>query len=356
LGIKTDTVFSDIQNPTVPQAVDYIASLPGAIDVVEGDNEPADTSANLDAARQFQKDLYAALKADPRTASLPVGTPAMNLSNPQTYAEMGDLSDYADYGALHAYSWAEPYARRAFLDPMQDMQRIISKDLPIWVTEAGWDSFLSGAYRGTVEAPEVDYCNTCVSERAQAAYMTKMLLTNYAAGIDRTYMYELIDEGFLTAPTAEDYYGLIRADLSPKPVYDRLKTLNRLLSDTGSVPSPGSLTHTVGPAAMQHLLLQKSDGSFWLALWKDDRLYASEPAGDAIGPHDLTPAATTATLTFGSPTSAVQYQLANGTTSVGTLAAASTLSVSVPADDVTLLKLSPGSTMVANAKKKPKPL
>lgn len=338
LGIGINTVFYDLQNPSVADAVEYVATLPG-VEAVEGDNEPHANDANIAVAKQFQKDLYPALKADPRTAHLPVGTPAVNLSNPQAYDMLGDLSAYADWGSLHSYSWAEPYSRRLVLDALIEQQRKVSANLPQWVTEAGWDSYLSGAYRGTVDAPEIDYCNTCVSERAQAAYMPKMLLTNFAAGIERSYMYELIDEGYLAPPTTEDYYGLIRMDFSPKPVYHRLKTMNRLLSDSGTLASPGSLTHSVSTPAMQHLLLQKSDGSFWLALWKDERLYETSPFEDPVGPHELTPAGTSVTVTFGQSVTASEYQLKQGTTAVASHGTSTAVTVTVPADDVTLLKL-----------------
>jgi hypothetical protein len=349
-GIKTDLVFNAVQAqnpgsaPTAAQAVDYIASLGTAIDSVEGENEPAVVAP----AQQFQRELYAAMKADPRTANIPLGTPAINPANLATYDQIGDLSAYADWGSLHAYPMTEPYSRRLYLDDMLEQMRKVANNLPTWVTEAGWDSFTSGAYRGLVDAPEVDYCGYCASERATAAYVPKMLLTNLAAGVKRSYIYELIDEGALSPPAAEDYFGLIRADLTPKPVYQRLKTLNRLMADPGTLAVPGTLAHTVSPSTVQHVLLQKSDGSFWLALWKDDRLWANEPAGSADTraiPHDLYPEPTTATLSFGQAVTGTEYQLAAGTSHVRTWPTASSFSVSVPADDVVLLKLDPVTTL-----------
>lgn len=52
-----------------------------------------------------------------------------------------------------------------------------------------------------------------------------------------------------------------------------MKNLLSLLSDPGGESfSPGSLPFTIlgGDSNVNHLLLQKSDGSYWLALWLEE--------------------------------------------------------------------------------------
>lgn len=344
LGVKTNLVFwQPSEMPSGAEAAAYVKSLLPAIGAVEGTNEPVDGTEQIENAKRFQRELWEAMQSDPATRDIPVGTPAPNVAMPQTWDHLGDLSAYASYGALHAYPGTEPMSRQLYLERMLDIQRTVSGSLPVWVTEAGWDNFASGWYQGTAAAgtiPEIDYSvSTSVSERAGAAYVPKMFFTHFAAGIDRTYMYELMDEGAYSVPTAEDFYGLIRYDGSPKPVYHRMKTLNRLLRDSGTVTTAGSLAHTVSTPEVQHLLLEKSDGSFWLALWTDDRLYSPEPAADTPHPHDLHPPATTTTVSLERAMKADQFQLASGTSPVRSFANGTQFEVQVQADDVTLIRL-----------------
>jgi hypothetical protein len=88
------------------------------------------------------------------------------------------------------------------------------------------------------------------------------------------------------------------------------------------------------------VLLQKRDGSFWLALWDDPRLYASEATPtERLGPGDLNPPAVSTTVTLGSSKTISEYRLLSGTTPFASHGTASSLTLSIPSDDVVLLKL-----------------
>jgi hypothetical protein len=62
---------------------------------------------------------------------------------------------------------------------------------------------------------------------------------------------------------------LLRGDLSQKPAFVAVKNLLSTLADSGASFTPGSLSYAIagGDATLNHLLLQKQDGSFWLVLW-----------------------------------------------------------------------------------------
>jgi hypothetical protein len=72
--------------------------------------------------------------------------------------------------------------------------------------------------------------------------------------------------------------GLIRADGTPKPQYSALAAMIALLTDRGPAFRPSSLTYSlegVIPSDVHHLLLEKSDGHFFLALWRETSGYDS---------------------------------------------------------------------------------
>jgi hypothetical protein len=338
-GVKTDMVFGTATElkPTLAQALDYLRAMPDVFSMIEGHNEPADAPA----AVAFQKELYPAVKNDPLLASIPVASPAVNQSSPATYQALGDLSAYADVGNIHDYAMAEPYSKTQVLDVFADLQRLVTGSKPMIVTETGWNGFLAGQYAGAAPgAPPVTSCNTCASEHAVASYVPKALLTNIAGGIGRTYLYELLDEGVFGPLGASDYFGLVRTDFAPKPAYLSLRNLMTILADPGPAFTAGSLGHTVADPDVRHVLLQKRDGSFWLALWQDARLFTPEPAGgERVGPGDLAPSSVTSTVTFDRGVAADTYRVAQSSSPVASAPTATVHSVVVPADDVVVLRL-----------------
>lgn len=328
-GIRTNVITSRPSLQTVPNTLSFIKALGNAVVTIEGNNEPDNSPPEPGfptTSQQHQRDLYTAVKADPQLASIPVLGPS--LANHDAYYQLGDLSNYLDLGAVHAYGRTEPASRTGVLDPHLELQKVVAGNKPVHVTESGWSDIPTGSALS-------------VSTRAQGAYIPKMLLTNFAAGVERTYIYELLDE-VPWAPYDLGHFGLVRHDFTPKPSYTAVKNLMTLLSDPGPAFTPGTLQHTVDSSAIQHVLLQKRDGSFWLALWHDARLYTPEFAGgERIGPGDLYPADKSATVTLNSPMGAKVYEIADGTSPVSTLAASSQLTLTVPADDVVLLELTP---------------
>ena len=76
----------------------------------------------------------------------------------------------------------------------------------------------------------------------------------------------------------------MNSDLSPKPVFSALKNLLSTLSDSGGTFTPGALPYVIsgGDSNLNHLLLQKSDGSYWLVLWLE------EPSWDPVNVAPIT--------------------------------------------------------------------
>ena len=117
-------------------------------------------------------------------------------------------------------------------------------------------------------------------------------------GVTRAYKYEFLDlkpdPGFTDM---ECHFGLVRTNGTPKPSFVALKNLIRLLSDPGAAFTPGKLQYQLAGAtnAIHHTLLQKRDGTFWLALFQEVVSF------DQKTKEDVAPAAAAVTLMLGQP-------------------------------------------------------
>lgn len=245
--------------------------LPGAVEAVEGPNEydsrgVPDWAAKLSA---YQQQLYAGVKSDPALAALPVIGPSVVQKRNQE--ALGNISGSLDFGNVHPYPLDQPpernvssYLARAALN---------SGSKPVMATESGYHN--TPGWTG--EQPPV-------SEAAAATYMPRLFLDYFERGYARTFAYELLDQG--ADPSQRDAnWGLLRADLSPKPAFTAIRNLISVLADPGPSFAPESLSYELGGdrAGLHQLLLQKRDGSFYLALWREQSV--------ANGPVDVSPPA-----------------------------------------------------------------
>jgi hypothetical protein len=125
-----------------------------------------------------------------------------------------------------------------------------------------------------------------------------------------------------------------------------LKNLIALLKDPGPdfAPAPLDYTLTSASADLHHTLLQKRDGSFWLALWQNVLSY------DPNARQDLTVAAVNVALNFnGVPLVRATTYLPNTSTSpTGSVSATDALNLAVD-DRVTLVQLRLAAPGDANA-------
>lgn len=234
------------------------------LDAIEGPNEHStsgdpDWRANLIA---YQEALYEKVKGSVTLSGLPVIGPSI-VGGDQ--AELGDISDSLDYGNIHSYPQGGPPDK---LGSFFKSAEFNSGAKPIWATETGYHTAL--AWSGE---------NPPVSERAMATYVPRLFLEYFRWGIERTFSYELLDE--FPDPLLEEKesnFGLLRHDLSRKPAFDALRNTIEILGDPGSPFAPASLDYTLseggvelpGPEStgLHKVLLQKRDGSFYLALWR----------------------------------------------------------------------------------------
>jgi hypothetical protein len=299
MGIKGDLILGDPRNgiSTLDHMLSVVKTeLPGALDAVEGPNEfnargVADWIPKL---REYQQHLYTAVKSDPSLSSLTVIGPS--ITNWQQANELGDISGMLDVGSAHPYTSKPP---ETVVSESLERSAQNAGTKPAFTTETGYNTALN--YTG----PE---SFLPVTEAAQAVYMPRVFLEQFRRGVARTYSYELLDEFPDPGLNHREWnFGLLRNNLSKKPAFDALQNLTDILKDPGSGFTPGSLDYSLegNQEKLRQVLLQKRDGSYYLALWRATSVW------DPINKVPLNPGSTPISIKFNQPVSGVQLYAPN---------------------------------------------
>ena len=255
------------------QAAAFKAAHPGAIVGLEGYNEPnnwkqppggwyaAQANTRL-AAAAYTRELLVERAVYPALA----GVAILNASNEPPPACSGDTVNVHSYGKFDK-SQAKPQIGYPQPTLWNDLRRYKAAcpSQPVWVTETGYAT-----------AHDVN----SVSEDVQAEYVLESLAYLAQQGVQRTYLYELLDERS-GDPDPERNYGLFHTDGTPKPVATRLRSLLTALADKGgnaATFAPQPFTVTFADPAVKQLLLAKSDGSYVLLFWREGNRWDGKAA------------------------------------------------------------------------------
>ena len=226
-------------------------------------------------AKTKQEELFELIKNTPEYSHIPVV--GLSLANIRDNAILlGDISEWVDYGNIHAYaSGRHPALHWGYEQTWENISynaKVVFKDKPIIATEAGFHNY---------EALGIPHLG--VPEEVSAIYLPHLFFEYFNKGIVRTYTYEFLDQPrraeSMNEPEMEFHFGLIRLDGEPKPAFYALKNLIALLSDENESFSPSPfkfeiITETeTAKKYIQHTLLQKSDGSWWIAMHRRNEIY-----------------------------------------------------------------------------------
>src|SRR5450432_2221403 len=237
----------------------------GSFEAYEAPNE-YDSNGGTNWAPALQSFLPALYSAA-RTGSAP-NAPVIgpSLTQVPSYAALGDVSASQTSGNMHNYHggrnpgtsgwWGAGYVNYGSTPWNLQMVAANAKIQAVWSTETGYNNDM------TVQ--------NSVPEGVAALYLPRTYLMGWIYGSPRTYLYEL-----LSSP-GEDF-GVLRADGTPKPAFGAISSLLTLLADPGPAFSPSALSYSItgGDSTLQHLLFQKRDGSYYLALWLESSVYNS---------------------------------------------------------------------------------
>lgn len=292
LGIKflmfVDTRFGLATDLT--QAKEHIKLLNSApskpVLMLEGPNEFDCWDTTRATLSQRTIDIWNTFKNDAATASLPIAGPSFcdtRDSPGKLAAVFPDASNYMQYGNMHCYSggnavegslgggWGMPLSQAV------DEYKMLSGSYPLIASETGY--IMSGDVVGFMS----------VTQRAAAKYMPRLFLTYLNYGIQRAYIYQLINNN-------QEDNGLLNTDGSPRLQYASIKNYISLLKDSGAAFTTDSLAYTLSGdlTNIQHILLQKRNGTFYLIVWQGVNSCDS-------GPVDVEPAAQALTLNLSTP-------------------------------------------------------
>ena len=335
-GAKFDAYLGEGSVATMQSGLANAVTLAhqGILNFIEGGNEEDQSYAislgnSLAKTAAYQQTVYStAHSLGISVINMSFGT-GWGSSSTGDYGTVGNLASYTDYANAHTY-FGSGNTPLASIQALNSDSQLAAVGKPTITTEMGWYTTTS----------TTDATNVSVTE--QAKYMLDGLLDAYQAGDAKTYLYELLDEG-TNQSYSEDNFGLFYSNGTAKPAAVALHNLTTLLADTGATANsftPAGLSYQLtGTLSTDHsMLMQKSDGSYWLAIWNEARL--SGPTT----PTALTVANHTVTLTLGGTATTIEiFDPLTGTTATQTVSNASTVTLSVP-DHPILVEIIPGSS------------
>lgn len=295
---------------------DIEAQQPGALAGIEGPNEinnvfmakqwgvtykgkKADMCKRAYApVKSLQADMHKAVKADAALKHVPVYAYTVVFVK-HGMGDKGCTADYdadlkaigpetaADFGNIHEYPFQGAPPRKVLAKALARKSHVTGR--PVVITETGFATDQS-----VLSVPWLS-----VSETVQAKYTLSTLFDGFTLGARRTYIYQLMDHmPDNPATDIEKHFGLFYSDGQPKPAARALHNLTQVLAD----PGQGLPTHSVpvsyslkGPGYVpgMQLLLQKSDGTYVLAVWAEPAIW------DAGARKDVKAAEKQVEVTFG---------------------------------------------------------
>jgi hypothetical protein len=285
----------------------------GALLAFEGNNEPNNWGVTYQgetgggkapswlAVAKLQRDLYAAVKADPLLKRYPVWSVS------EAGAEVDDVglqfltipagrrtlmpegTVYADCANVHNYIYhpgsPAPADNKAWnaADPTSAcrVDGLFGNHGVTWAKH-----FRGYTEDELVRLPRVTTETGCtiggpLTEELQAVNLVNTYLAQFKRGWSYTAVYLLRDR---TDEGGNQTFGFFRPDYTPRKAAVYLHNLTAILADQGAVARPGRLNYAIPeqPATVHDLLLQKSDGAFALVVW-GERLKGSDEVTVRLG-------------------------------------------------------------------------
>ncbi len=314
-GVRFDLIVDE--NPA--SAVADMIPLGKSVAFFEGANEinmqPVPGVEGVAGAVALQRNLLAAVRNTPAFASVPVIDSSLGGATPDDFLAYSGTTAYATYANLHTYApdgvtphEVIPYALGG-VAPAPGQATII--------TETGYYTLPNDSAWGGV------------SEAVQARLTLDTLLDNFKAGVPRTFLYELYDEGADPAGTdREMHFGLFRADGTPKPAATALHNLTTILAGAGpggnAAASLPGLTISGLPDTDMQVVLTRDARTVDVVVWAEPRIW------DAAAHTAIQPDAAAVTIGLGQTVQTVRvFDPLTGTAPVATYQNLATVQVAV---------------------------
>jgi len=283
-GIK----FSFMMHLNIAESLERVlrldAEVPGSVAAIEGLNEIDHWPVSYgglkgnDAGLAAQREIYTRVHDTPQLAGVPVyDLTGYDLKPVDTRANAADYTN----GHVYPQNGEQPMHNANGDTWMGSNIRVFRKyPLPMVITEFGYFSM-----------PQSGWNMLGVDEPGQAKGVLNGYMDAAAAGVKRTYVYELLDQKpDAQNQNAEMHFGLFRIDNSPKPVASAIRNLTSILKDDtkrGAYDAAGgALAYTLSgmPPLANSLLLQKKDGRFVLVLWNETQIWNRATGKPVVNP------------------------------------------------------------------------
>ncbi len=258
LGVRATLGTGDPNVPPARAVADALTVMRGSVDAFEGPNE-LDNSG--DPAWPVRLQAYMpALRAAVRTQAPGVPLIGPSFIRPGNRARVGDLPGLVNGHPYPGGKPPEPVLGAA----VRELGARRGGARGVVFTETGYHNALADL---RTQPP--------VTEAVAAVYLPRLYATAFGAGVRRTFVYELADE--VPEPglrDAQQHFGLLRADLTPKPAFTAIRTLLAALRFSPGRPARrgrlGWVLQVEGGSDrdVQRLVLVRGDGSHVLVLWR----------------------------------------------------------------------------------------
>jgi hypothetical protein len=223
IGIKSTLLMDPRGMTSASEAVEIAKKVSASVIAIEGPNEldmypqvMYKGNAFPEGLRQFQTELYKAIKSDPKTSNLPVIGPSITKWTHDDIAKLAGIS--CDKNNLHLYPGSTWIPEQPDLDLyfIPNVKPICGKSKPSIATEMGYHTNFQTTPPGYPDG---------VPEAISAKYISRFILKNFNREIERSFIYQLIDMD--TNPE----FGLLRNNGSPKPAFIALRNLITILKN-----------------------------------------------------------------------------------------------------------------------------
>lgn len=307
---------------TTEQLIRLEADQPGMIDAIEGFNEVDHAPVTYkgekspEAAINAQTALYAGIRANPVLGHLPVyDLTGVDWPSPdEKRADFLNAHLYPQNGNPPAF-WFNEAADKA-----------LERGLPLVISEFGYTSF-----------PESGWLVIGVDQRTQAKGILLGLFQAFSRNVERTYIYELLDEKpDPTMKRREHHFGLFDADYRQKISATAIHNLTVLLDDPSASNrtfAPVSIDVNVDafPETVRGMVIAKADGTLLLAMWNNTAFW-DRAAGKPV---ESKPVTVTLALPEGLKAQAL-YDPLEAETAIRTYSGDATVTLDVPDHPVLL--------------------
>lgn len=253
---------------TVAQMLSYVKAVgPQYFLCVCNVNEPdnvekkaVDLTTYWPFIRNYQQELYETFKADPATQDVLIGGPGWSFLFYASMTGMGNIDQWIDCHEVHTYPRSARAPERD--DIFRVAEYIFANNLgsplkPVFVGEMGWntDSDWGGA------DPLV--------KKDQMMPRHYLYHFDHGVALSNNFMHTNPTSGDLWLGGDPASYGWVKSSGLTQPSYETCKRLFALLADPGPRHATTPLAYSVTGNAtdVMHVLFQKRDGRYILAIW-----------------------------------------------------------------------------------------